>query len=31
MSEHSENTQECQFSLEKVEKAEQKPEVHEDV
>ena len=30
MSEHTENTQECQFLLEKVEKAEQKLEVHED-
>ena len=31
MSECTENTQECQFLLEKVEKAEQKLEVHEDV
>ena len=30
MSECTENTQECQFLLEKVEKAEQKLEVHED-
>ena len=30
MSEHTENTQECQFLLEKVEKAERKLEVHED-
>ena len=30
MSDRTENTQECQFLLEKVEKAEQKLEVHED-